>query len=204
MKSSVTHTRLPGARTSRPFDVSSLQRANQLQLRYDALPTQDCVGSMQPARSLIDSMREDIHNTTASLEDTHTRHSPVEDLTAITLDTPETVRHDDTECSTVDISDVSYLDMNDTNFPAEATLVDDPMPSDTEADSIRYADNNSLTSDDTDVVCDSGSHDVDDPRVNHDSTPPYDVTSNITEWEPPPGWCLACWFKDPEKCLKHS
>ena len=42
---------------------------------------------------------------------------------AITLDTPETVRH---ECSTVDISDVSYLDMNDTNFPAEATLVDDP------------------------------------------------------------------------------
>ena len=121
---------------------------------------------------------------------------------AIPLDTPETVRHDDTACSTVDISDVPYLDMNDANFP-----VDDPMSSDTEADIIRYSDNNSSNSsisDDTDVVRDSGSHDVDDPRVNHDSTPPYNIKSNITEWEPPPRWCLACWFKDSEKCLKHS
>ena len=68
-------------------DFSPLRRfftaaVDQLQLRYDAMPTQDCVGSMPPARSLIDSMREDIHHTTASLEDTHTRHSPVEDLMA--------------------------------------------------------------------------------------------------------------------------
>ena len=68
-------------------DFSALRRfftaaVDQLQLRYDAMPTQDCARSMPPGRSLIDSMREDIRHTSASLEDTHTRHSPVEDLTA--------------------------------------------------------------------------------------------------------------------------
>ena len=68
-------------------DFSPLRRfftaaVDKLQLRYDAMPTQDCAGSMPPARSLIDSMREEIRHTSASLEDTQTRHSPVEDLKA--------------------------------------------------------------------------------------------------------------------------
>ena len=47
-----------------------------------------------------------------------------------------------------------------------------------------------MTSGDTDVVCDSGSHDVDDSLANQDSIPPDDVQPiDITE----------CWYEDPEK-----
>ena len=68
-------------------DFSPLRRfftaaVDQLQLRYDAMPTRVCARSMPPARSLIDSMREEIRHTSASLDDTQTCHSPVEDLTA--------------------------------------------------------------------------------------------------------------------------
>ena len=95
----------------------------------------------------------------------------------ITLDTPEIAKHDDIECSTVDVSAISYLDIN--LSPSEATLVDDSMPSDTEADIIQYySDNNSMTRDDTNVVCGPRPRDVDDSRVKHDIL--LKMTSNLT------------------------
>ena len=77
--------------------------------------------------------------------------------------------------------------------PAEVTVTGDPVSSD--ADILQDTDNNSVTGGDTDVMCDSGSHDVDDYLANQDLIPPY--ISTFTEWKPPPGWCWACWYKDP-------
>ena len=55
---------------------------DQLQLRYDNMLAQDFTTSMPPTRSLINSMRDDIHQNSALLDNTQTRHSPVEDLAA--------------------------------------------------------------------------------------------------------------------------
>ena len=122
----------------------------------------------------------------------------------LVLDTPETVRHEDIDCSFMDSSALSCLEMTDmTLSPAEATVTGDPVSSDAEEDIIQDTDNNSVTSGDTDMVCDSGSHDVDHSLTNQDSTPP-DAVKRTSEWEPPPSWCWACWYNDPEKCSKHS
>ena len=53
---------------------------NQLQLLYDDMPAPDFATSMPPTRSLIDCMRDDIYQSSASLDNTLTRHSPVEGL----------------------------------------------------------------------------------------------------------------------------
>ena len=73
----------------------------------------------------------------------------------VELDTPETVKHVNIDCSCMDSSALSCLNMTDmTLSPAEATVTDDPVSSDAEADIIQDTDNNSVTSGDTDVVCD--------------------------------------------------
>ena len=122
----------------------------------------------------------------------------------LVLDTPETVRHEHIDCSFMDSSALLCLDRTDmTLSPAEASVTGDPVSSDAEEDIIQDTDNNSVTRGDTDVVCDSGSHDVDHSLTNQDSTPP-DAVKMTSEWKPPPGWCWACWYNDPEKCSKHS
>ena len=74
----------------------------------------------------------------------------------LVLDTPETVRHEDIDCSFMDSSALSCLGMTDmTLSPAEATVTGDPVSSYAEEDVIQDTDNNSVTSGDTDVVCDS-------------------------------------------------
>ena len=122
----------------------------------------------------------------------------------VTLDTPETMRHDDTgDSPTMDIS-TSSLDINHVSRL-------DRVSSDTEVNSAHErisVDHDSCHGYDTDPRSEHGG-DPDDitqdaPDDNTDDYPDDIKPGKSQEWEPPPGWSWSCWFAKPDKCDQHS
>ena len=77
LRNSYTITGSPDFAPLRRFFKAAV---DQLQLLYDDMPVQDFATSMTPVRSLIDCMKDEIYQSAASLDNTLTRRSPVEEL----------------------------------------------------------------------------------------------------------------------------
>ena len=82
LRNAYTITGSPDFSPHRRFFIAA---AAELQLHYDAMPSQECSGPMSPTRSIIDSMREEIRYTSSAPEDTTARHSPVQDFMSAEL-----------------------------------------------------------------------------------------------------------------------
>ena len=69
---------------------------------------------------------------------------------------------------------------------------------------------NSVTSHDSEAEHGDDTTQDDNPQ---DDTTQDDITQDYAddispedsqEWEPPPGWCWACWFNKPDRCDQHT
>ena len=111
-----------------------------------------------------------------------------------TLDTPETIRHHDMSDSPT--LDTVSLDINHVSLS-------DTVSSVTEVGSLHDI---SATSHDSEAEYNPRPEHVDDTTEDDISQDdPDDIKpEEIHEWEPPPGWCWACWLKKPDTCEKHS
>ena len=132
---------------------------------------------------------QDIDSVSPAMTRSMTRAVPV------TLDTPETMRHDDTgDSPTMDIS-TSYIDVNHVSRL-------DRVSSDTEVNSVHESsvDHDSCHESDTNPRSEHG----DAPDDSTDDDPDDIKPDKSQDWEPPPGWCWRCWFTEPDTCDQHS
>ena len=142
--------------------------------------------------------------------------------------TPEITRCDDTDTvASFNMSSVSDLNADASPFISDALLMDHDVisgrsdtslpPKCTYNDHLYMYDYNSTDIYDTIKPQTITSTEDSDERIDFDSRVVQDTLdaasptshSNVcatTEWEPPPGWCWACWMDINEtgKCAKHA